>query len=110
MAAKKSDISEAVEANKAVESVEAVEATETVEAVESVESVESVEATETVEAVETVEAFVLRDCGFGDSGEVVLLPLADATVGAAHGMLDLHPEAVKAAKVAIKAEAEAKAA
>ena len=47
-----------------------------------------------------VEAFVLRDCGFGNSGEVVSLPLADATVGAAHGMLDLHPEAIKAAKAA----------
>ena len=101
MAAKKSDI------------VEAVEATETVESVEANKAVEAVEATETVESIETaetVEAFVLRDCGFGDSGEVVTLPLTDATVGAAHGMLDLHPEAVKAAKVSIKAEAEAKAA
>lgn len=50
------------------------------------------------EAVETVEAFVLRDCGFGLAGEVVSLPLADAKVGAAHGMLDLHIDAVKAAK------------
>jgi hypothetical protein len=47
---------------------------------------------------EIVEAFVLRDCGFGQAGEVVTLPIADAETGAAHGMLDLHPEAVKAAK------------
>jgi hypothetical protein len=47
---------------------------------------------------DTVEAFVLRDCGFGDAGEVVTLPAADAEIGARHGMLDLHPEAIKAAK------------
>lgn len=46
-----------------------------------------------------VEAFVLRDCGFGLAGEVVKLPAADAETGAAHGMLDLSPAAIKAAKV-----------
>lgn len=46
----------------------------------------------------TVEAFVLRDCGFGNAGDVVSLPAADAETGAAHGMLDLHPDAIKAAK------------
>lgn len=45
-----------------------------------------------------VEAFVLRDCGFGHAGDVVLLPAADAAVGAEHGMLDLAPAAVAAAK------------
>lgn len=47
---------------------------------------------------DTVEAAVLRDCGFGLAGEVVTLPLADAQAGAAHGMLDLNPGAVEAAK------------
>lgn len=52
-----------------------------------------------------VEAFVLRDCGFGMAGEVVTLPTADAETGAAHGMLDLHPDAIKATDIrqAIKA-------
>lgn len=47
-----------------------------------------------------VEAFVLRDCGFGKVGEVVTLPMADAETGAKHGMLDLHPDAIKANKPA----------
>lgn len=47
---------------------------------------------------DSAEAFVLRDCPFGKAGEVVTLPTADAELGAAHGMLDLHAEAVKAAK------------
>ena len=47
---------------------------------------------------ETVEAFVLRDCGFGSAGDVVTLSIADAEVGAQNGMLDLHPDAIKAAK------------
>ena len=47
---------------------------------------------------ETVEAFVLRDCGFGNAGEVVTLPIADAETGAKHGMLDLHPDAIKSHK------------
>lgn len=47
---------------------------------------------------DAVEAFVLRDCGFGSAGEVVMLPAADAEIGAKHGMLDLHPAAIKAAK------------
>lgn len=47
---------------------------------------------------DTVEASVLRDCGFGKAGEVVTLQAADAETGRDHGMLDLHPEAIKAAK------------
>lgn len=50
------------------------------------------------ETNQSVEAFVLRDCGFGKAGEVVTLPAADAETGAAHGMLDLHPDAIQAAK------------
>lgn len=50
------------------------------------------------ETSDTVEAFVLRDCGFGKAGEVVTLPKADAKAGADHGMLDLHPDAIKHAK------------
>lgn len=46
----------------------------------------------------TIEAFVLRDCGFGLAGEVVTLPMRDAEIGAAHGMLDLNQAAVKNAK------------
>lgn len=45
-----------------------------------------------------VEAFVLVDCPFGKAGEVVTLSQADADVGVAHGMLDLNPAAIKAAK------------
>lgn len=44
---------------------------------------------------DTVEAFVLRDCGFGKIGEVVTLSKAEAKAGADHGMLDLHPDAIK---------------
>ena len=47
---------------------------------------------------ETVEAAVLRDCGFGNAGQVVALPIADAETGAKQGMLDLHPDAIKNAK------------
>ena len=47
---------------------------------------------------ETVEALVLRDCGFGNVGQVVTLPAAEAETGAKHGMLDLHAEAIKANK------------
>lgn len=50
------------------------------------------------ETTDTVEAFVLRDCGFGKAGEVVTLCKADAKTGAEHGMLDLHPDAIKNAK------------
>ena len=46
----------------------------------------------------TIEAFVLRDCGFGLAGEVVILTMHDAQIGAAHGMLDLNQDAVKNAK------------
>jgi hypothetical protein len=52
------------------------------------------------ESVESVEALVLLNCGFGDAGQVVLLPLADAQVGFANGMLDLSIKAVDAAKAA----------
>jgi hypothetical protein len=41
-----------------------------------------------------VKAAVLRDCGFGQAGEVVTLPAADVEVGVAHGMLDADPAAV----------------
>jgi len=47
---------------------------------------------------ETVEAFVLVDCAFGKVGEVVALSQADAELGAKHGLLDLAPAAVAAAK------------
>ena len=47
---------------------------------------------------DTAEAFVLLDCLFGRAGEVVILPKADADIGAASGMLDLHPDAIAAAK------------
>lgn len=50
------------------------------------------------EEKQTVEAFVLRDCQFGKAAEVVELLQAEAELGAKHGMLDLHPEAIKAAK------------
>lgn len=55
-------------------------------------------ATKKQEQPETVEAFVLCDCGFGKAGEVVTLPAADAETGALHGVLDLHPDAIKAHK------------
>jgi hypothetical protein len=48
--------------------------------------------------IKTVEAFCLRDSGFGNAGDVVTLQVADAETGAAHGMLDLAPAAIKAAK------------
>ena len=47
---------------------------------------------------ETVEAFLLRDCTFGAAGEVVILSESDAQAGKEQGMLDLHPDAIKAAK------------
>ena len=47
---------------------------------------------------EGVEAFLLRDCVFGSAGAVVLLTESDAQAGVEQGMLDLHPEAIKAAK------------
>jgi len=47
-------------------------------------------------APQTVQAFVLCDCGFGKAGEVVTLSPADADAGAASGLLDLHPDAIKA--------------
>ena len=50
------------------------------------------------QATGEVEAFVLVDCPFGKAGEVAVLSQADADLGATHGMLDLHPDAVKNAK------------
>jgi len=47
---------------------------------------------------QTVEAFLLRDCGFGKAGDVVTLSIADAEAGKAQGMIDTHPNAIKAAK------------
>ncbi|HEV2612532.1 MAG TPA: hypothetical protein VGU61_19880 [Noviherbaspirillum sp.] len=44
------------------------------------------------------EAAVLRDCHFGKVGDVVEVSAADAEIGVEHGMLDPHPDAVKAAK------------
>lgn len=48
--------------------------------------------------VPKVEAFVLRDCGFARAGEVVLLSASDAKAAAMQGMIDLHPDSIKAAK------------
>ena len=45
-----------------------------------------------------VEAFCLRDCNYGEAGEVVLLDASDAKLGEDHGMLDLNPAAIAAAK------------
>jgi hypothetical protein len=45
-----------------------------------------------------VDAFVLRDCPFGEAGTVVRLSKVEAKNGAEHGMLDLNPAAIKAAK------------
>jgi amylosucrase len=45
-----------------------------------------------------VETFVLRDCPFGEAGTVVRLDKSDAKNGEQHGMLDLNPAAIKAAK------------
>lgn len=47
---------------------------------------------------DSVEAFCLLDCIYGKSREVVILPRAEAENGARCGMLDLNPEAIKAAK------------
>jgi hypothetical protein len=55
-------------------------------------------ATKKAEQTSEVQAFVLRDCGFGEAGQVVTLSPSDAETGAQHGMLDLHPDAIKAAK------------
>ena len=53
-------------------------------------------------APKEIEAFILRDCGFGKVGDIVTLPIDDAKIGAAHGMLDCNPAAVAAAKPAKK--------
>ena len=49
-----------------------------------------------------VDAFVLMDSHFGAVGSVIRLSAADAQVGAHHGMLDLHPNAIAAAQLALK--------
>ena len=46
-----------------------------------------------------VEAFLLRDCVFGNAGDVVKLSAADAEAGKAQGSIDTHPSAIKASKV-----------
>lgn len=55
-------------------------------------------ATKKQETPAVVEAFVLLDCAFGKAGDVVELSATEADVGAAHGMLDLNPAAIKAAR------------
>lgn len=65
---------------------------------EPVAQVPTVDPAEPVAQVPTVEAFLLRDCVFGPAGAVVLLTESDAQAGVEQGMLDLHPEAIKAAK------------
>ena len=47
-----------------------------------------------------VDAFVLMDSHFGTVGSVIRLSAAAAQVGAHHGMLDLHPNAIAAAQLA----------
>ena len=49
-----------------------------------------------------VDAFVLMDSHFGTVGSVIRLSTADAQVGANHGMLDLHPNAIAAAQMALE--------
>ena len=49
-----------------------------------------------------VDAFVLMDSHFGAVGSVICLSAADAQVGSHHGMLDLHPNAIAAAKLALE--------
>ena len=44
------------------------------------------------------EAFVLMDCPLGTAGEVITLSAEEAATGVAAGMLDLHPDAIDAAK------------
>lgn len=47
---------------------------------------------------EAVEAVVLCDCIFGNVGEVVMLTPGEAETGRAIGVLDTHPDAIKAHK------------
>jgi len=49
-----------------------------------------------------VDAFVLMDSHFGTVGSVIRLSAVDAQVGAHHGMLDLHPNAIAAAQLALE--------
>jgi hypothetical protein len=49
-----------------------------------------------------VDAFVLMDCHFGAVGSVIRLSATEAQVGAHHGMLDLHPNAIAAAQLALE--------
>jgi hypothetical protein len=45
-----------------------------------------------------VEAVVLCNCVFGNVGEVVTLTPGEADTGTAIGVIDVHPDAIKAAK------------
>lgn len=54
---------------------------------------------ETLSLKKEVEAVCLRDCGFGHGGDVVTLTVADAAMGVSQGMLDMHPDAIKFAKI-----------
>jgi len=49
-----------------------------------------------------VDAFVLMDCHFGSVGSVIRLSATEAQVGAHHGMLDLHLNAIAAAQLALE--------
>ena len=49
-----------------------------------------------------VDAFVLMDSHFGTVGSVIRLSAAAAQIGAHHGMLDLHPNAIAAAQLALE--------
>ncbi len=49
-----------------------------------------------------VDAFILMDCHFGFVGSVIPLSATEAQVGALHGMLDLHPNAIAAAQLALE--------
>ena len=55
-------------------------------------------ATKKQETPASVDALVLVDCIFGSLGQVVELSQEDAKAGESHGMLDLNPAAIKAAK------------
>lgn len=47
------------------------------------------------EKAQNVDAVILRDCVFGNGGEVVTVTLSDAETGIEQGMLDTSAEAVK---------------
>ena len=62
--------------------------------------VEAAPAAKTNNKEKLVEAFVLLDCVFGTCGTLISLSKKDAETGKKHGMLDLHPETIKAVKAA----------